>query len=185
MQPYLRDAVGGDLSAIAAILRVAAIERDERGVVVDRGRGHDLAGPPAASAYREALAEIDRTEGNYVLVAEVDGLITAFCQLVTYRHLHARGGRTGELVALHVADPFRTSGIADLLLEHAAGRAREIGCRRLRVEADHATIRDDGLWERHGFVSIGRALERVLMSERDHSGRIRRSDGEALPAGRD
>lgn len=147
MQPYFRDAVGGDLPAIVAILGAAS---------PDAERTEHL------SAYREALAEIDRTDGSYVLVAEYDNRIAAVLHLLAFRHLHEHGGRSAHVAVLQVAEPFRTTGIAGMLLDHAADRARDLGCRRLQVLSSTARGDEHTFWERHGFVQFDRGYARPL-----------------------
>ncbi len=153
MQPYFRDAVPSDIPAIAAILR--------NGNPTPHGFQQHEAKPQLGS-YRAALLEIDRADGNYLLVAEYDSEVTAVAQLMTYRHIHDGGGQTAQIVSLHVAEQFRTSGICGMLLEHAAHRAREIGCRRLQVSSSTARTDEHPFWERHGFVQLDRGYVHLL-----------------------
>lgn len=147
MQAYFRDAVGTDLPAIGAILR-------------DGDAGEDSA--PSVRTYRDALAEVDRTDGNYLLVAEYDRQIVAVLQLVTYRHLHERGGRTAHVACLRVADAYRTSGVGGMLLDHAAARAGDLGCRRIEVLVPTTDAVEQAFWERSGFVHLERGYVRPL-----------------------
>lgn len=156
MQPYFRDAVPSDIPAIAAILRSGSPPED------GSHQQHHQQHHQQLGSYRAALLEIDRAEGNYLLVAEYDSQVTAVVQLVTYRHIHDGGGRTAQIVSLHIAEPFRTSGISGMLLEHAAHRAREIGCRRLQVSCSTARTDEHSFWERHGFVQLDRGYVRGL-----------------------
>jgi GNAT superfamily N-acetyltransferase len=149
MQAYFRDAVGTDLPALGALLRGPGS--------VDSGPGGSTSG-----SYRDALAEIDRTDGNYVLVAEYDRQIVAVLQLVAYRHLHERGGRTAQIVLVRVADEFRTSGVTAMLVDHAIERARDLGCRRVQVLSSTARSDDHSFWERAGFVQLDRGYARPL-----------------------
>jgi GNAT superfamily N-acetyltransferase len=149
MQAYFRDAVPSDLPAIAAILRSAS-------------HLGDLEDQEQLGSYRDALIEIDRTDGNYLLVAEYDNQITALIQLLAFRHIHHGGGRTAQIVALHVAEQFRTSGIGGMLLDHAGERARDLGCRRLQVLSSTARTDEHPFWERHGFVQLDRGYVRRL-----------------------
>ena len=149
VQPYFRDAVRGDIPAISAILRSAPHLAD-----FDQGEH--------TGSYREALAEIDRTDGNYVLVAEYDNQIGAMLQMLAFRHLHHRGGRTAQIVALHIAEPFRTSGLGGMLVDHALDRARDLGCRRLQVLSSTALTNEHHFWERHGFVQLDRGYVHSL-----------------------
>lgn len=147
MQPYFRDAVGTDLPAIGAILRRTDTPAD--------------ATAPLGS-YRDALAEIDRTDGNYLLVAEYDRQIVAVLQLIAYRQLHDRGGRTAHIGFLRVADAFRTSGVGGMLLDHAGDRARDLGCGRIHVLVPTSDTVDHAFWERSGFVHLERGYVRPL-----------------------
>jgi GNAT superfamily N-acetyltransferase len=149
MQPYFRDAVSTDVPAIGAILRAAD--------------GTDGDETPPVGSYRNALTEIDRTEGNYVLVAEFDNQIVAALQMLAFRHVHDRGGRTAHIVLLQVAAEFRTSGVGSMLLDHAAGRARDLGCRRLEVMCSTAATDEHHFWERSGFVQLDRGYVRELV----------------------
>jgi len=148
MQPYFRDAVRTDLPAIGAILR--GVEPDAADAT-----------PPVGS-YRDALAEIDRTDGNYVLVAEYDSQIVAVLQLLAYRQLHDRGGRTAQIVMLRVADAYKTTGVGAMLLDHAGERASDLGCRRLQVLSSTARTDEHTFWERSGFVQLERGYVRTL-----------------------
>ena len=150
MQPYFRDAVGSDLPAIGAILRGTSSPADG-----------GSASPPIGS-YRDSLAEIDRTDGNYVLVAEYDNQIVAVLQMLAFRHLHDRGGRTAQIALLRVAEEFRTSGVGSMLLDHAADRADDLGCGRLQVTASTAATDEHHFWERAGFVHLDRGYVRSL-----------------------
>lgn len=150
MQPYFRDAVRGDLAEITTILR----ERDSA-----------TAGsttPQASGAYRDALAEIDRSSGNYVLVAEFDSRIVAVLQLLVFRHLQGHGGSTAQVVSLDVAPSHRTTGIAGMLLDHALGRCRDLGCTRLQTLSSTACSDEHHFWERHGFVQLDRGYARPI-----------------------
>ena len=148
MQAYFRDAVGTDLPAIGAILRGSA-----------PNAATDVTPP---GSHRDALTEIDRTDGNYVLVAEYDRQIVAVLQLVAFRHLHDRGGRTAQIVLLRVAEEFRTTGIAGMLVDHAAARAADLGCRRLVAHTSTAATHEHHQWERAGFVHLDRGYVRQL-----------------------
>lgn len=149
MQAYFRDAVGTDLPALGALLR---------------GSGTADCGPDtsATGSYRDALVEIDRTDGNYVLVAEYDRQIIAVLQLVAYRQLHERGSRTAQIVLLRVAEEFRTSGVSGMLVDHAVGRARDLGCRRVQVSCGTDRNDEHSFWERAGFVHLNRGYARPL-----------------------
>ena len=71
VQPYFRDAVRGDLAAIATIMR--------------EEEPHDVAqAQTRPAAYERALDEIDRHEGSYLLVAEYDNQLGAVAHLVTF-----------------------------------------------------------------------------------------------------
>lgn len=111
---------------------------------------------------RDALAEIDRSHGHYVLVAEYDRQVVAVTQLVTFRRLHERGARVAQITSLDVAEPFRTTGIGAMLLDHAAERAIELGCRRLQVLSSTAATHEHPFWERAGFIQLDRGYVRAL-----------------------
>ncbi len=134
MQPYFRDAVGGDVPAIAAILGSAARD-DER----------------QRAAFRRALDEVDRHDGSYVLVAEYDRQICAVVQMTVFPLLH-HGGHAAQIVGLWVAEPFRTSGLDGMLLDHALERADDLGCDRVQVMVDASDRAQRARWERAGFI---------------------------------
>lgn len=151
MQPYFRDAVPGDLPAISAILRAASYDGE-------------MLQPRQIEA---ALAEIEQTDHHYVLVAEYDRHIGAVLQFVAFPQLH-RHGRCADIVALEVADAFRTTGIGTMLLEHAAERSRDLGCTRIQVRSGGTRTDDHPFWERAGFVHLERGYARALWP--DHTG---------------
>jgi GNAT superfamily N-acetyltransferase len=140
VQPYFRDAVRGDLTAIETIMRAAA--------------PHDPATQRATpDTFRRLLDEIDRHDGCYLLVGEYDSQIGAVLQLVVYPML-AGCGRTAEIAGVWVADAFRTSGLDSMLLDHAIERADDLDCTRIQVMAASSRRHQHSLWERNGFIHL-------------------------------
>ena len=148
VQPYFRDAVPGDLAAIATIVGAAA--------------PHDPATQSAtAESYRRSLAEIERIDGSYLLVAEYGNRLAAVLHLMTYPTVHG-GERIAQVVGLWVAAPFRTSGIDTMLLDHALERADDLGCTRVQVMANGAHRDERTFWERAGFIHLDAGYVRSL-----------------------
>lgn len=140
VQPYFRDAVPGDLAAIATIVRAAA--------------PHDPATQAATpESYRRSLAEIERLDGSYLLVAEYDNRLAAALHLMTFPTVHG-AERVAQVIGLWVAEPFRTTGIDAMLLDHALERADDLDCTRIQVMANGAHRAERAFWERVGFVHL-------------------------------
>jgi GNAT superfamily N-acetyltransferase len=140
VQPYFRDAVRGDLAAIATIMRSSA--------------PHDEAQQRAAAgSYGRTLDEIDRQDGCFLLVGEYDRQIGAVLEMIVFPTLSGPG-RTAEIVGLWTAEPFRTSGLDGMLLDHAIARLDELGCNRIQVLAAGSRRREHAFWERAGFVHL-------------------------------
>lgn len=140
MQPYFRDAVRGDLAAIATILR-SALPHD------------DVQQRATPGSYRRVLDEIDRQDGVYVLVGEYDRQIGAVLQMLVFPTL-CGVARTAEVVGVWTAEPFRTSGLDAMLLDHAIARADDLGCTRIQVMAAGSRRQEHAFWERAGFVHL-------------------------------
>jgi GNAT superfamily N-acetyltransferase len=141
VQPYFRDAVGGDVPAITSIVRSSAPHDPD----LQRTSVEDV---------RRLLQSVDRQDGGYLLVAEYDGQIVAVTQLLVASSLTFGGGRVAEILGLLVAPAFATSGVDRLLLDHALARADDLGCRRVQVMASGARGRQRALWEQSGFVHL-------------------------------
>ena len=140
VQPYFRDAVQGDLSAIATILRTSA--------------PHDTAQQQASpGSYRRVLEAVDRHEGCHLLVAEYDNQIGAALEMVVFPTFTGPGP-TAEVVGLWTAESFRTTGLDGMLLDHAIERADDLGCARVQVMAAGQRRQEHAFWERAGFIHL-------------------------------
>lgn len=150
MQPYFRDAVRGDLSAIATIMRSSA--------------PHDEVQQRATpGSYRRVLEEIDRQDGCFLLVGEYDRQIGAVLEMVVFPTLSGPG-RVSEIVGLWTAEPFRRTGLDGMLLDHAVDRADDLGCARIQVMAAGSRRQEHAFWERAGFVHLDAGYVRTARS---------------------
>lgn len=140
MQPYFRDAVRGDLAAIATILRAAAPH-------------DDLQQQATPGAYRRTLDQIDRHDGCFLLVGEYDRQIGAVLEMVVFPTLSGPS-QTAEIVGLWTAPTFATSGLDGMLVDHAIARADDLGCGRVQVMAAGSRRQEHAFWERAGFVHL-------------------------------
>ena len=149
MQPYLRDAVDADVADLVRLL--GACHTDS--VAED---------PRVVGPIRDALAEIDATDGNYVLVAELGGRVVAMLQLTTFRHLQHRGGRCAEIETVRTDAAACPPGVADELVARAVDRARELGCYRVQVTVAHDRREQQLVYETHGFTASHRGYKLVF-----------------------
>ena len=138
VQPYFRDAVRGDVSAIATILGAESVHDDSRP-------------PVTVESCRRLLDDVERHDGCYVLVGEYDSQIGAVLEMSVFPTF---GGRTAEIVGLWTAEQFRTTGIDGLLLDHAIERAYDLRCSRIQVMAAGPRRREHSFWERSGFIHL-------------------------------
>jgi GNAT superfamily N-acetyltransferase len=114
-------------------------------------------GPPSREdpgdlgPYRDALRAITE-QGGAVVVADLDGEVVGFCQLIVFRHLQARGGLCAEVESVHVHPDHRGTGVGAALMENVITRARRLGCYRVQLTSNNARSDAHRFYERLGFV---------------------------------
>ncbi len=121
--------------------------------------------PADLDAYRSALSEIRVTEGNDLLVAELDGQAVGMCQLVVFRHLQHHGGLCAEVESVHVHPDFRSQGIGGRLLEVAVEAARRAGCYRVQLTSNGRRTDAHRFYLHQGFEPTHLGFKRLIGSE--------------------
>ncbi|HLN17016.1 MAG TPA: GNAT family N-acetyltransferase [Acidimicrobiales bacterium] len=145
----VREARRGDEARLGELLRLGALDGSADGV-------------ERPGALRAALDEILATPGSTVLVAECGGEVVGLCQLVTFRHLQAGGGRCAELESVHVHPAWRSRGVGGQLLEAAVERADRLGCYRVQLTSNRARPDAHRFYVAHGFVPSHVGFKRLL-----------------------
>ncbi len=149
MQLYVRDALDSDVDALVDLLlggRIADGPDDQHHV----------------ADYLDAMREIERTDGTYLLVGELAGRIVAMLQLVTFRHLQHRGGRCAEIESMHVVADNRSTGIGAQILDHAVSRAKDLGCYRIQLTSNVERGDAHRFYEAQGFAATHSGFKRYL-----------------------
>ena len=118
--------------------------------------------PDHPERYEAALAAIQSTPGNDVLVAEVDGAVVGMCQLVVFRHLQGGGGQCAEIESMHVHPDVRSRGVGGRLLDAAVEAARLAGCYRVQLTSNAVRTDAHRFYERHGFEPSHVGFKRLL-----------------------
>lgn len=149
MQLYLRDALDADVEELVNVL-------------LDGRTGQGADDPYYIDDYVDALREIDRTDGSYLLVAELGGRIVGMLQLFTFRHFQHRGGRCAEIESMHVIADQRGTGVRDQLLEYAVSRAKDLGCYRIQLTSNAQREEAHLFYEEHGFKATHKGFKQYL-----------------------
>lgn len=144
----IRTAVADDAEAVMELLAAGALTTRED--------------PTDVAAYRDALADLSRTPGTEVLVAEVDDAVVGVCQLLIFRHIQEAGGWCAELESVHVRSGLRGAGIGARLVAAAVDRARQAGCYRVQLTSNMARADAHRFWEREGFAPTHMGFKRYL-----------------------
>ncbi len=118
--------------------------------------------PSEVGAYRNALADIQTTAGNDLLVAEVAGDVVGMCQLVVFRHFQRQGGLCAEVESMHVHPDFRSQGIGGQLLSSAVEIARQAGCYRVQLTSNLQRSRAHQFYESRGFDPSHIGFKRLM-----------------------
>jgi GNAT superfamily N-acetyltransferase len=149
------------------VIRSAELDDVERLVdLLGHGALADRTETPADLApYREALAEIQVTAGNELLVAEVAGCVVGMCQLLVFRHFQRLGELCGEIESLHVHPEFRSQGIGTQLLAAAVEVARQAGCYRVQLTSNQRRVDAHRFYTRHGFDPSHVGFKKELRAE--------------------
>ncbi|MEM9517539.1 MAG: GNAT family N-acetyltransferase [Actinomycetota bacterium] len=153
MQLYLRDALPTDIDGLLALLSGGRLVEDD---------DSPIHLPAAMANFVDAIREIEHTDGNYLMVADLGGRLVAMLQLITFRHLQHRGGLCAEIESMHVASDMRGQGIGGRLIDHAVRRSCELGCYRVQLTSN--TDRPDAhrFYEAHDFVATHKGYKRYL-----------------------
>ena len=117
--------------------------------------------------YVAALAEIQPTPGNDVLVAELDGTVVGMCQLIIFRHIQAGGGRCAEIESMHVHPDVRSHGIGEQLLNAALESPHQAGCYRVQLTSNLQRTDAHRFYVRHGFEPSHVGFKRLLKPDRN------------------
>lgn len=147
----IRRATALDVPAIAALLADDML-----------GAGRESLAPEALPDYRRAFREIDASESNTLLVAELEGVVVGTLQLTIIPGMSRRGSRRAEIEAVRVASTLRGRGIGEALVRHSIELARERGCVSVQL-ISHVTRTDaHRFYARLGFAASHVGMKLML-----------------------
>lgn len=121
----------------------------------------DAEQPHDPRPYAEALEELAGGP-SVVLVAELDGQVVGFGQLLVFRHVQHAGGRCAEVESLHVAASYRSRGVGGALLGEMERRAADLGCYRIQLTSNLERPDAHRFYEDHGYVASHRGFKKPL-----------------------
>lgn len=108
--------------------------------------------PPPEDEIRASVERImGGGDGEYLLGAPDDGEAQGICQ-VRFRWSVWKSAEDAWLEDLFVREAARRSGLGAALVQAAAERARERGCKRIELDVDEENAGALALYERCGFL---------------------------------
>ena len=146
-----REATGGDLDALAALLDDDAVAGGREGHVGN-----------ATPRVREAFAEIARSSDNELWVAELAGEVVGTLQLTFIPGLSRNGMRRALVEAVRIGGALRGQGLGAAFMRHAIARARERGCGLVQLTTDARREDAHRFYERLGFVASHKGMKLML-----------------------
>ncbi len=147
----IRAASRDDLSAIVRLLA-----EDELGALRE-----DVA-EPLPDSYAKAFDAVEADANNALIVAVSGDEIVGTLQLTFLPNLSHKGAWRAQIEGVRVSRSFRGVGVGKVLVEWAADRARERGCRLVQLTTDkrrHDAIR---FYEGLGFTPSHEGMKLFL-----------------------
>lgn len=112
-------------------------------------------------SYWRAVDETRRRRGE-VLVADADGEVVGFCQVMVFPHFQHTGGWCCELESVHVRSDWRSRGVGAQLLAAAETIARREGCYRVQLTSRHVRTDAHRFYEANGFIPTSEGYKKLL-----------------------
>jgi GNAT superfamily N-acetyltransferase len=148
--PTIRDARAEDWAAVAELLR-------------QLGRPPAL-GTEAEGALRDVYERFLTRPDAAALVAEEDGRVVGFCDLMFLPRLNFAGPQAW-IPDLIVADDERGRGVGAALLSHVEDLSRERGCWSVFLTSANWRTRSHGFYRREGWDQSGHYFSKSLTGE--------------------
>lgn len=145
----------------------AALERDLADIVrlladdelgVTRERYDD----PLPDEYVNAFAEIEKQEGNLLLVAVEDEQVIGCLQLTMIPGLARLGMKRAQIEGVRVDRNYRSKGIGEALFRQAIELAKEHGCGLVQLTTDKKRPDAHRFYDRLGFVASHEGMKLSL-----------------------
>ncbi len=150
----LRDATEADLPAIMGMLADDMLGR-ERESVPAPGEAPD-------AFYVAAFRKMRAQGGNRLLIAEQDGEIAGFLQLMLLPGLSLRGMTRAQIEGVRVSRAFRGQGIGERMFRAALDIARAEGCGLAQLTANARREDAHRFYERLGFTASHVGMKMAL-----------------------
>ncbi len=150
-QILIRPARHADIAAIVALLADDLL-----------GAAREENTDPLPASYRRAFDEIVAQAGNFLLVADIAGMIVGCLQLTVIPGLSRRGTKRGQIEGVRVSARCRGGGVGELLLRHAIERARAEGCGMVQLTTDKSRRDAHRFYERLGFSASHVGMKLML-----------------------
>lgn len=109
----------------------------------------------------QAAVENAISDGEGVLVTEMDGEVVGLLTYNTRRHLQ-RNGKVTTIDALVVDETVRSAGIGNALVDHLVVLAREEGCESIELHSHMSRVDARRFYERAGFELTSNFFRMVL-----------------------
>ncbi|WP_323118458.1 GNAT family N-acetyltransferase [Burkholderia alba] len=137
-----RTASRADLPAIVALLADDAL-----------GSRRESAGLPLDARYLAAFDAIE-ADPNQQLVVAIDGdAVVGTLQLSFIPGIARRGAWRGQIEAVRIAAPLRSTGIGQQLFDWAIGQCRARACHLVQLTTDKSRPDAHRFYEKLGFVA--------------------------------
>lgn len=115
------------------------------------GKTREVVSDHLDARYIESFAEIERQEGNQILLA-VEGEEVAGCLQLTYVPTLARGGtKRATIEGVRVSKAYREKGVGRALFEEAIRLSKENECGIVQLTTDKSRTGAHTFYEKLGF----------------------------------
>ncbi|WP_369688903.1 GNAT family N-acetyltransferase [Bacillus sp. FJAT-26390] len=147
----IRTATINDLEGIVRLL-----VDDELGVSREQ---YEL---PLPQAYIDAFSEIQKQDGNSIVVAVENEEVIGCLQLTFIPGLARLGMKRAQIEGVRVDKQYRSKGIGEALFRYAIDIAKESGCGLVQLTTDKKRSDAHRFYDRLGFVSSHEGMKLSL-----------------------
>lgn len=114
------------------------------------------------AGYRQAWEMIEKTAGNTVYVAELEGVIVGTFQLMFLPSLSFQGGTRAQIESVRIDQMLRGRGLGRVMMEWAVDEARTAGCTLVQLTTNKQRTRAQQFYERLGFQATHEGMKMML-----------------------